>query len=124
VPEERLASAVARERGRALYVEHCVLCHGIKADGQGVRQVGLSTRARDFTSPYWRREATPRTVYFAIREGVAGTAMPSWKSLDETDAWDLVAFLLSVGEPEAAAKQGRAGGPSPEKFAHEEPGSS
>jgi mono/diheme cytochrome c family protein len=124
LPQERLASSEARERGRALYLEHCALCHGIKADGQGVRREGLSSRPRDFTSPHWRREATPRTLYFAIREGVAGTAMPSWKSLDETDAWDLVAFLLSVGEPETAAKQGRAGGPWPENFAHEEPGTS
>jgi mono/diheme cytochrome c family protein len=36
-------------------------------------------------------------VYFAIREGVHGTPMPAWKSLDEDATWDLVAYVLSVG---------------------------
>lgn len=104
VPQERLGSSEARERGRALYAEHCALCHGIKADGHGTRREGLSRQPRDFTSVSWRKEATPRTIYHAIREGVAGTAMPSWKSLDESETWDLVAFLLWVGEPTSAAK--------------------
>jgi hypothetical protein len=64
---------------------------------------------------------TPRAIFFAVREGVSGTAMPSWKSLDEAEAWDLVAFLLSVGEPKAAAKQGRAGEPGSEKVARVSP---
>lgn len=98
VPEERLSSPEARARGRSLYLRHCALCHGIDADGQGTRREGLSTRPRDFTSVAWRRGVTPRAIFFAVREGVGGTAMPSWKSLDEAEAWDLVAFLLSVGE--------------------------
>jgi mono/diheme cytochrome c family protein len=117
VPQERLRSFEVRERGRALYVAHCVLCHGVKADGQGVRRAGLSTRARDFTSVSWRRDATPRRVYYAIREGVTGTAMPSWKSLDESETWDLVAFLLSVGEQPPAAQVGRTAAPPTEDSA-------
>ena len=96
VPEERLASAPARDRGRALFVQHCALCHGERADGRGARREGLSTRPRDFTDPAWRRQASPRAVFVAIREGVRGTAMPSWKSLDSDQTWDLVAFLLSA----------------------------
>lgn len=98
VPAERLLSAAARERGRALYEEHCALCHGVRGNGQGIRRAGLSSRPRDFTDPAWRRRSSPRRVYFAIREGVRATAMPSWRSLDEAEAWDLVAFLLSLGE--------------------------
>jgi mono/diheme cytochrome c family protein len=98
VPEARLRSSEARDRGRALYRQHCVLCHGVDADGRGVRREGLSSKPRDFTDPAWRRTTSPRRVYFAIREGVGGTAMPSWKSLDEGETWDLVAFLLGVSE--------------------------
>jgi mono/diheme cytochrome c family protein len=97
VPEERLASAQARERGRALFAEHCALCHGERADGRGARREGLSTRPRDFTDPAWRRQTSPRAVFVAIREGVSGTPMPSWKSLDVDQTWDIVAFLLSIG---------------------------
>jgi mono/diheme cytochrome c family protein len=98
VPEARLRSAEARERGRVLFLEHCALCHGPRADGQGVRREGLTSRPRDFRDPAWRQKATPGRVFYALREGVRGTSMPSWKSLPEAEAWDLVAFVLSVGE--------------------------
>jgi high-affinity iron transporter len=103
VPHERLRSAEARARGRALFQQHCALCHGARADGRGLRREGLSKTPADFTDPAWRQRATPRRIYHAIREGVAGTPMPSWKALEPSEAWDLVAFLLTVSE----------GGPTP-----------
>jgi mono/diheme cytochrome c family protein len=101
VPGDRLASVEARERGHRLFLQNCALCHGVAADGHGVRREGLSTPPRDFTDPNTRRALSPRRMFFVIREGVRGTAMPSWKSLDEGAAWDLVAYLRSVapGEP-------------------------
>ncbi len=96
VPAARLESREARDRGRTLFLEHCALCHGAQADGHGVRREGLSSPPRDFTDPSVRRKTTPRRMFFAIREGVQGTAMPSWKALDEGQTWDLIAFLRSV----------------------------
>jgi mono/diheme cytochrome c family protein len=98
VPKDRLASADARSHGRALFLEHCALCHGASADGKGVRSEGFSSQPRDFTDPNWRRATTPRRVFYAVREGVSGTAMPSWKALDEKDCWDVTAYVLSVSE--------------------------
>jgi mono/diheme cytochrome c family protein len=99
VPGERLASAAARARGRALYAAHCALCHGESADGRGVRRENLSSPPRDFTDPGWRRRTSPRRVFARIREGVPNTPMPAWKSLTEEETWDLAAYLLSVEEP-------------------------
>ena len=98
VPVERLASAEARQQGRALYLVSCALCHGERGDGNGVRQ-NLSSHPRDFTDPAWRRRMTPRRVFYVIHEGVQGTAMPAWKALDEGETWDLVAYVLSLAEP-------------------------
>jgi mono/diheme cytochrome c family protein len=98
VPQQQLAAPAAREHGRRLFLEHCALCHGERADGKGVRREGLSRPPQDFTSRAWRQSASPRHVYFAIREGIRGTPMPSWKALDDHDIWDLVAYVLSVGE--------------------------
>ena len=95
VPSGRLRSAETSENGRKLFLASCALCHGEKADGRGVRREGLSTPPRDFTSPSWRAETTPRRVFFAIREGVHGTPMPGWKSFSDAETWDLVSFLLS-----------------------------
>lgn len=100
VSEAQLASPDARQHGRALFVQHCALCHGERGDGQGLRKEGLSRPPRDFTNPGWRASTSPRRVFFAIREGLHATPMPAWKSLSEQDAWDLTAYLLSVGVPE------------------------
>jgi mono/diheme cytochrome c family protein len=98
VPTARLASGEAQARGRALFVESCALCHGIHADGRGVRQ-HFSTPPQDFTRPAWQRQATPRELFHILREGKAGTSMAAWKgAYDEEQSWDLVAYLLSLGE--------------------------
>jgi mono/diheme cytochrome c family protein len=98
VPKDRLVSEQALAHGRALYLEHCALCHGEHADGRGVRREGLSKPPRDFTDPTWRQRTTPRHVFYTIREGSPGTPMPAWKSLTEAETWDLAAYLLAVSE--------------------------
>ena len=98
VPEGVLRSAAARERGNALFAANCALCHGPRGDGRGERKEGLDRPPRDFTDPEWRARTSPRQVFFAIREGLAGTPMPAWKSLSERDAWDLTAFVFSIPE--------------------------
>ena len=98
VPEAQLRSTEAREHGRKLFLQYCALCHGERADGRGVRQQALSTPPRDFTDRAWRERTSPRRLFQVIREGSPGTAMPAWKSLEESDAWDLAAYLLAVGE--------------------------
>jgi high-affinity iron transporter len=104
--QERLASVEARARGRRLFLDHCALCHGERADGRGARQAGFDRPPRDFTDPMWREAATPEAVYAAIRRGVAGTAMPAWPILDEGQVWDLVAYVLSVSEPRPSPRGG------------------
>jgi mono/diheme cytochrome c family protein len=98
VPLERLASAEAKEHGARLFAEHCALCHGERGDGSGPRREGLSRSPRDFTNATWKQSATPRRVFHSIREGVPGTPMASWKALSEHDAWDMTAYVLSLGE--------------------------
>ncbi len=97
VPEALLQTPEAGLRGRALFLEHCALCHGETADGRGVRK-NLSSRPADLTDPLWRERTSPRRIYFVIREGVHGTAMAGWKILDESETWDLVAYVMSVAD--------------------------
>jgi mono/diheme cytochrome c family protein len=99
VPAARLASPEARTHGEALFLQYCALCHGERGDGRGVRREGLTSAPRDLTSETWRRSTSPRHVFYAIREGVPGTPMPSWKALSEQDAWDMTIYVLSLGEP-------------------------
>lgn len=97
VPEDRLSSAEARGRGRTLFLKHCAICHGERADGRGPRS-NLSRQPANFTDPAWRARMTPKRAFYVIREGLRGTPMPAWKTLNEDQSWDLVAYVLSVTE--------------------------
>jgi mono/diheme cytochrome c family protein len=99
VPTAQLESSDARDRGRALFLAACALCHGERGDGNGLRREGLSRPPRDFTNPAWRQSTSARRVFFTIREGIAGSAMPASPGLTEQEAWDLTAYVLSLGEP-------------------------
>ena len=103
VPEVRLRSPEARASGRRLFLANCVLCHGERGDGHGMRSVGFAKAPANFTDPAWRRGVTARRVFFVIREGVHGTPMPAWNWLSTDEAWDLVAYLLSLSRPEPCA---------------------
>jgi len=98
VPEDRFSSAGALEHGRALFLQHCALCHGVEGDGRGQRREGFARPPRDFTDVAWRRTVTPRRVFFAVREGIHGTAMPSWKTLPDDELWDLTAYVLLIAK--------------------------
>lgn len=104
VPTSTIASADARARGRALFLEHCAICHGVRADGQGLRS-NLSVPPADFTDPSWRKRTTERRAYYVVREGIRGTPMPAWKILSEEQTWDLVAYVLSVAELGSASRE-------------------
>jgi high-affinity iron transporter len=92
------SSPAAQERGRVLFLQHCALCHGVTGDGRGQRHEGFVRPPRDFRSSPWRTAATPRRVFHAVKEGLPGTAMPSWKTLPDAELWDLTAYVLSISK--------------------------
>jgi mono/diheme cytochrome c family protein len=100
VPSADVDTPAAVERGRALFLRHCALCHGERADGRGARHSALSGPPFDFTQPGWREKKSPSGLFVVIRDGKRGTSMPSWRSLDDAQIWDLVSYVRSVPEEE------------------------
>ena len=98
VPVDRLASDEARDRGRSLFRTKCALCHGVRADGRGVRRQGLSGAPANFQSKDWRARTSPRHVYMVLSEGKRGTSMPAWPTLSDEEKWEVVAYVLGVAE--------------------------
>lgn len=96
VPEAMLAAPETVARGARLFAANCAICHGVRGDGNGIRKEGLDPPPRDFTNPDWRKQTSPRHVFFVIKEGMHGTAMPSWKFLSDDDTWALVAYVRSI----------------------------
>ncbi len=80
------------ERGRPLYGQHCVTCHGVEGRGDGPGAAGLSPAPADLSLHV---PLHPDADTFAfIARGFAGTAMQGWSGvLTEQQIWDLVNYL-------------------------------
>ncbi len=94
--DRRVAAPEAARAGRPLFMQYCALCHGERGNGRGVRASAFTTPPRDFTNEAWRASTSPRRVYRAVRDGLRGTPMPSWRALGEEADIDLTAYVLSI----------------------------
>lgn len=97
-------------RVTGLYRKHCVHCHGITGDGKGPTAAALNPYPRDFRMGIYKFKSTPKgskpthdDLKKTLKEGIAGTAMPSFRLLDEGELDSLVNYVkyLSIrGEVE------------------------
>ncbi len=83
------------ERGKLLFQQNCIACHGIDGRGDGPDAASLSPAPTDF------RLHTPLHTdpqfYAFIANGYPGSAMPAYaKAFSETDIWNLVNYLRSA----------------------------
>lgn len=83
------------ERGRVLYEQNCVVCHGADGRGDGPGAAELNPQPTDF------RLHTPLHTdvqfYNFIADGFPGSAMPAFRDqLSEEDIWNLVNFLRAA----------------------------
>lgn len=95
---------------RGLFRQHCVHCHGISGDGAGPTAAFLIPYPRDYRRGIFKFKSTERGVRPTradlariIREGIPGTAMPSFTLLpsDEIEALvEYVRYLSIRGEVE------------------------
>ncbi|HMP79424.1 MAG TPA: cytochrome c [Pirellulaceae bacterium] len=83
-----------------LYRAHCAHCHGITGDGAGSTAAAVQPYPRDFRlgkfkfkSTPLRRPPTDDDLTRVIREGIPGTAMPSFRTLPNEDVAALVDYV-------------------------------
>lgn len=104
------------QRGARLYTAMgCTACHGEKGRGDSAELVGLTDSrgdpvwAADLASGQYKSGTEPQDLYRAIVTGVPGTPMASYGdalirrradfSVDDRDAWALVAYIRSLAPP-------------------------
>lgn len=82
-------------RGKALFQQNCVQCHGIDGRGDGPEAAKLNPAPTDFRL-HMPLHTDPQ-FYAFIKDGYAGTAMPAFgSSLSSDDMWNLVNYLRSA----------------------------
>ncbi len=87
-----------RETG--LYRRHCAHCHGTTGDGMGPTALILNPYPRDYRQGKFKFKSTERAakptdhdLEVIIREGVQGTAMPSFDLLPAVQVQSLVEYV-------------------------------
>ena len=89
------------KKGRALFLDNCVICHGRTGRGDGEGAEGLSDDwghpivPGDLTRPYIKSGKSIKDIYRVLLTGMAGTPMPSFKdALSDNELWDVAAYVL------------------------------
>lgn len=90
-------------RGKDVYYENCVLCHGDNLEGDGLFAHGLAPIPANLADPGTIAQLQESYLFWRIAKGgpglpVEGTpwdsAMPAWeKFLDEDQIWEVILFL-------------------------------
>ena len=98
----------AEKRGRTHYLRHCQICHGF--DGRALENIDFE--ATDLTDPErWRFGTTDGDLFRSTKFG-AGLDMPPFEAeLDDTQIWELVHYLRSIGPKELRPKTPTEGTP-------------
>lgn len=85
-------------RGKALFTENCVSCHGPKGEGNGAAGGALKPPPRNFTQPTgWVVGYRIDEIYKTLQEGVKGSAMMAYTYLPKSDRMALVHYVRSLG---------------------------
>ena len=86
----------AQQRGAIIFAANCAICHGAEGNGRGQRQASMNPAPANLTLPPWSEPADAGRTFLAIRNGVPGTAMPSWPMFNDQQIWDVVAYVTSL----------------------------
>jgi mono/diheme cytochrome c family protein len=87
-------------RGKEVFLERCVGCHGLKGDGKGPGARFLSPPPADFTDKddaCCGGDTGPGDFYYRILRGWPGTAMENFGDrLSVDDIWRVVLFVKTI----------------------------
>jgi high-affinity iron transporter len=82
--------------GEGLFVQSCSTCHGPAGGLDGAATRALSKLPPEIGSFGWQAERSDVQIAAAIREGVAGSAMPGNPHLSDDDVARMVAYVRSL----------------------------
>jgi len=84
------------ERGKHLYQQSCVACHGPDGRADTVTAKQLSPPPRPFSNPDVMDMLSPFKAFNTITFGIENTGMSSYSILSETDRWALASYIFTL----------------------------
>jgi mono/diheme cytochrome c family protein len=108
VKRDKYKELTQLEYGSTLYRLHCLHCHGVSGDGRGPTAAWVNPHPRDFRQGIFKftsisqkvglgdRKARREDLLRTLRNGVEGTAMPSFGLLPEDDLEALVSYVIHL----------------------------
>ena len=76
----------------------CRICHGISGDGLGILFHRVEPRPRNFTCVHTMDDLADGQLFWIIKNGSPGTAMPSFSYLEDDQVWQLILYLRSFSK--------------------------
>lgn len=97
------------ERGKGLFTQNCVACHGPGGTGDGPRAATLTTPPSDLTSGHSVPHPDSDFLYW-IENGIAGTDMPGFgATLDTAQIEDVITYVRSLQQQALLARDAPGG---------------
>lgn len=97
--------------GKLVYEQNCSACHGPQGDGHGEAAQYMSTKPRDYRQGTFKWRSTPSgslpldsDLEHTLLNGLRGTYMPPWGSLDGTSREDVIAYIKTFSARFATEK--------------------
>ena len=95
------------EMGSKHYRVHCLHCHGVPGDGRGPTARWISPHPRDFRQGLFKFQSIDKTnlpetppsradIMRTLRQGIEGTAMPTFNFLSDKDLDSLVSYVIHL----------------------------
>lgn len=76
----------------------CRICHGVSGDGLGIMFYRVKTKPRNFTCVFTMDDLPDGQLFWVIKNGSPGTAMPSFNYLEDDQVWQLILYLRSFSQ--------------------------
>ena len=73
----------------------CRICHGISGDGLGIMFHRVEPKPRNFNCYHTMDDLPDGQLFWIIKNGSPGTAMPDFKYLEDDQVWQLILYLRS-----------------------------